>query len=514
MTLSHQPPIAAGDGATPRALLLAGGGMRVAYQAGAVKALVDAGLRFTHADGASGGTINLAALLSGVSVDDLCDRWRALSVKKFASLRPTADYLRAADLPALGSADNMVQYVYPSLGIDVGRIRAATGIDASFNVCRFDDKTVVPIPHRQLDLARLTAAASLPIFMPAVQAAGSTWTDAVWIKDTNLLACVERGARELWLVWCIGNTPVFHNGAFNQYVHMIEMSAVGALNWELATIADINTRIARGETVLGHREPIVVYVVKPEVPLPLDPDFYFGRIDAATLIDMGYGDACRLLRSMHPAPLDARATQMHAPGTGLSFRETMAGSLTLEGGDSRSDSASTDQFTMHAAIYIDDVAAFIADPEHKADLTGHIDSARFGEAVPAESGLFGLFVPSGDPALTFMMYELGFQHGGMRYYLAGKKRVRVGTLLKLWRETTTLYCTLHEGTDAGGRVLGSGILRLDASELFRLLGTVYATNADDKRTAAGVVWRFFKFFAAELVRTYVRQRPLVTARSA
>jgi hypothetical protein len=57
--------------------------------------------------------------------------------------------------------------------------------------------------------------------MPAVVADGRTWTDAVWIKDANLLSCVERGARELWLVWCIGDTPVYRDGAFNQYVHMI-----------------------------------------------------------------------------------------------------------------------------------------------------------------------------------------------------------------------------------------------------------------------------------------------------
>ena len=42
-----------------RALILPGGGMRVAYQAGAVKALYDSGLRFSFADGASGGTARI-----------------------------------------------------------------------------------------------------------------------------------------------------------------------------------------------------------------------------------------------------------------------------------------------------------------------------------------------------------------------------------------------------------------------------------------------------------------------
>jgi predicted acylesterase/phospholipase RssA len=508
--LSHQPPIAAGEPGNTRALVLAGGGMRVAYQAGAIKALFDEGLRFSHADGASGGTINLAALMSGISPDDLCDRWRALPVTRFAATRPAAEYLHLTHMSALGSADGLTKHVYPALGVDIERIRAATGIQASFNVCRFDDKTVVPLPHAEIDEARLVAGASLPIFMPAVQAAGSMWTDAVWIKDANLLACVERGARELWLVWCIGNTPVYRGGAFNQYVHMIEMSAIGALNSELATIADINARIARGETVLGHDEPIVVHVIKPEVPLPLDPDFFFGRIDAATLIDMGYRDARRALQSGTSAPLNPSASAMREPGIGVSFRETMAGAFALDTTDPDAGAAAGTvagtALAMHATIHIEDIAAFVADPAHGAGLTGHIDFAPFGRAIPAESGKFGLFTPTDDPNLKYMVYELGFRHQGKSYYLAGRKHVRIGAPWKLWGETTTLYTTLHAGTDTSGPVVGAGLLRLGMAELLKLLTTVSASNAPTAGQSAGAVWQFFRFFTVGLVRTYLLRR--------
>src|ERR1700756_3323092 len=44
-----------------RALILAGGGLKVAFQAGVLQVWLDeAGLTFDHADGASGGTFNLA----------------------------------------------------------------------------------------------------------------------------------------------------------------------------------------------------------------------------------------------------------------------------------------------------------------------------------------------------------------------------------------------------------------------------------------------------------------------
>lgn len=509
MSPNHRPPIAAADPSARRALVLAGGGIRVAYQAGAVKALVDEGLRFSHADGASGGTINLAALLSGVSPDELCARWRALPVKQFAALRPAPEYLHAANMTALGSAAGLTEHVYPALGISIDRVRAAIGIDGSFNACCFDDKTVVPIPHSQLDLQRLVAGASLPIFMPAVVANGKTWTDAVWIKDANLLSCVERGARELWLVWCIGNTPVYHNGAFNQYVHMIEMSAVGALNWELNTIADINRRIARGEVVFGHDQSIAVHVIKPEVPLPLDPDFFRGRIDAATLIDMGYRDARRALRTGTPSPLDPSASAMREPGVGLTFRATMAGRFRVGATDPRAveREGDTSPLTMNATIHIDDMTAFIANPRHLGGLTGHIDFAPLGEALPSETGVFGLFTPCDDPQLTYMVYEIGFRHAGEAYYLAGKKHLRIGSRFTMWGETTTLYTTLHRGSDANGPIVGAGVLHLGLPQLVRLMRTVHATNARTSRQAAHAVWQFFRFFAAQLWRIYIRRSP-------
>lgn len=55
--------------------------MRVAYHAGVLRALEEAGLRFSHVDGTSGGIINTAMVLSGLTPTEMCDRWRSLNVK-------------------------------------------------------------------------------------------------------------------------------------------------------------------------------------------------------------------------------------------------------------------------------------------------------------------------------------------------------------------------------------------------------------------------------------------------
>ena len=60
-----------------RALVFAGGGVKVAYQAGAVQVLLDeAGIEFDLADGASGGVFNLAMWCQGMTGRQIADNWR------------------------------------------------------------------------------------------------------------------------------------------------------------------------------------------------------------------------------------------------------------------------------------------------------------------------------------------------------------------------------------------------------------------------------------------------------
>jgi predicted acylesterase/phospholipase RssA len=307
--------LAAAVGERPRrSLILAGGGMRVAYQAGVLLALEEEGLSFFHADGTSGGTINLAMLLSGLTPAEMCERWRTLDVKGFVSFLPLKKYLRSLNWPAFGGADGLRNRVYPHLGIDVERIRAARGIQGTFNVCDYDEKTNWAVTHREVDEDLLVAGVSLPMLMPAVERDGKLYVDSVWIKDANPTEAVRRGAEELWLVWCIGNTTTYRDGAFNQYVHMIEMSADGGLNEELAHL----------RAQLGTELP-ALHVIKPEYPLPLDPDFYLGRIDANALVAMGYRDAKRYLASPSPAEWGPSATKMRDQPPGAAFVEKVDG---------------------------------------------------------------------------------------------------------------------------------------------------------------------------------------------
>lgn len=381
---------AVGENGRRRALVLAGGGMRVAWQAGVVQALTERGLRFDHGDGTSGGIFTLGMLMSGVTPAELGARWRSLNVRRFVSAAPLRSYARSpTSWPAFGGSRGIRDHVLPHLGVDIDAIRRCRSMTGTFNVARFDTKECVAIPHDQIDLDRLVAGVSLPILMPAFcDDAGVTWTDAVWIKDANPMAAVERGCTEIWIAWCIGDSARWGSGALEQYVHMIELSAVGALRADLRQIAAVNARRLAGEEVLGSTEPVVVHVVRPRIPLPLDPDFVAGRITAETLVDMGYRDACDYLADMSPAGVDlgGQPTRTPTPDRGARL------SLRLRGvtGDGRRDLT-----TASLTVEITDLAEFRSHNPGRASVVGSIHRPSWGRVQVCDGALTLTATPRG-----------------------------------------------------------------------------------------------------------------------
>jgi predicted acylesterase/phospholipase RssA len=302
-----------------RSLILAGGGARLSYQAGVIIALEEEGLSFSHFDGTSGGIFNTAMLSSEIEPKDMALRWRKVNVMNFSSLLSFKSYFSKKTFAAFGDADGIIKKVYPALGIDVAKMNANDAIDATFNVCNFSKKTIEVFSNRNVTLQHLVAGMSLPIFMPAIKIDGDWYTDAVWIKDANITEALKRNVNEIWLVWAIGNSHEFLNGTFNQYVHMIEMSADGGLLLELEQIGKFN--------IENNSKKVILHVIKPEFPLPLDPDLMLNKITIDELINRGYADAKSYLQSKSDkgvAP-DYKASLMNEPGISFNFRSQFTG---------------------------------------------------------------------------------------------------------------------------------------------------------------------------------------------
>jgi hypothetical protein len=187
---------------------------------------------------------------------------------------------------------------------------------------------------------------------------------------------------------------------------------------------------------------------------------------------------------------------------GISFKETMEGwfalgATTPEAGASQGRHDGT-RLAMHANITVDDFARFVSVREHPGGLTGTVDFQPLGFGLPAPSGVFQLFAPGAGENARRMVYELAFKASGKNYYLAGEKRVHNDAGFDLWKDTTTLYTLLHEGSDKSGTVVGAGILSLGVPQLLALMSTLKPINGGNAATIAS----FGRFFFGELWDVY------------
>jgi cholesterol oxidase len=158
---------------------------------------------------------------------------------------------------------------------------------------------------------------------------------------------------------------------------------------------------------------------------------------------------------------------------GLTFHETMSGPVALGATDPATGAAdpAAANLAIHCEITIDDIDRFVSDPEHTGSIAGTVDYALFGDELPVTHGIFNLFSP-GEPTEKIMGYRLAFENAGAAYFLAGRKHVHDDPGFDVWKDTTTLYTVLHEGSGENGPVAGAGVLSLGVEALARMMSTM------------------------------------------
>jgi cholesterol oxidase len=192
---------------------------------------------------------------------------------------------------------------------------------------------------------------------------------------------------------------------------------------------------------------------------------------------------------------------------GVTFDETMAGPFALGAtdpiaGEKQGKGAGT-SLVMKNHITIADADAFAADPDHAARLEAMLDLPGLGTNIPCSPGIFQLFRHADDPKMKLMVYALGFEHGGKRYFLEGRKFVRDGSSLhELADQTTTLYTQLFLGDDTSGPVVGAGVVTIGVLGAIALVASMRATGAKTLEEAAGAIFSVGELFFGELWESY------------
>lgn len=476
-----------------RALILAGGGVKVAYQAGVLQVWLDeAGLTFDHADGASGGCFNLAMYAQGMSGTQIADAWR--NANPLMGVDPNwSEYVKLIWGESLFELDAYRKHVFPGWGLDWEKIRASTR-SATFNIYNFSRHELRVVEPREMTEDLLVASVSLPMWFPPVRIDGETYIDAVFNTDANLEEAIRRGADELWIVWTVSQRGEWHDGFIGNYFGIIEAAANGRYKQLL-------DQIARGE----FGRPIAVHEIKAEVPMHYLINFSRDRV--AEAVNRGVEDARKWcaergipLRQTTPiVPVEPRGV------TKLQFTEDMKGYCGLgENDPQRGYEAGRERdqrLHAHMTIEVDDVHRFLTQPRHEAGIEGWITSA-FGEKRPIESGTFNLFVDEGDPSKKRMLYRCAFTSGdGERLTLAGEKLIEDDAGFDVWGDATTLFVRIA-GDDGASRA--AGIIRISLPDFMRQL-TTFRTEGPTLGERTAALARFGAFFLGRLWDVYARQ---------
>lgn len=510
------------NGNKKRSLILAGGGIKVAFQAGALQVWLDeAGLTFDHVDAASGGVFNLAMMCQGMTGLEIANNWRNMNPRAGVSFNAAA-FPNLLYAESLSTLDNYRKHVFTGWGLDWNKIRA-TKLNNSYNVINFSDKTLDVIEAKDMSEDMLCACVSLPMWFPPVHINGKTYIDSVFMTDANIQEAIRRGADELWIIWTVSDKDEWHPGFVATYFQIIETTADGHYKADLKRIADNNAAIAAGKQGEYGRH-IEVKELKADVALHYLIDLSKDRMTEAVNLGVQRArDWCKangIPLKEHPGDFP---TEVHDTPTKLSFTETMKGFVTFgeldffKGADEGKKSGTDILFRL--TITVDGVNRFVSWPDHDTtDVKGYIRCDALGGELAVEKGWFNLFVDDNDPSIKRMLYRLFFHDSqGNPLTLSGYKYIKDDPGFDLWHDTTTLYTRVLNGhVDASEEqaaindldkqkalTRASGIIVIHFFDFLKQLTTFRAEGPTlSDRTAA--MARFGRLFMGKLWDVYAR----------
>lgn len=495
-----------------RALILAGGGVKVAFQAGVLQVWLDeAGLTFDLADGASGGTFNLAMLCQGMTGTQIADNWRNTDPKAAVDFNWT-EYLKLFNAESMFTLDSYRKNVFTAWGLDWDKIRDSS-LEATFNVYNVTDQQLEVVTPDRMSEDMLVACVSLPMWFPPARIGDRTYIDPVFVTDANLEEAIRRGADELWIIWTVSQKGEWHGGFVGNYFGIIESCANGPLKRALERIRLNNAAVEAGERGEFGR-PIEVKMLQAEVGVHYLVNFSQDR--AAEAVNAGVEHARRwCAENGIPLAAPAPSPPSVAP-ISLEFTETMKGFVSLGETDfeagQRKGKRNKTKILFRLTIRTDDVDRFITDPDHEATAEGYVESDSLGGRRPLQSGVFNLFVSPDDPSRKRMLYRLFFQvrvNGvDQPATLSGHKEIFDDPGFDLWSDTTTLYTRIYRGhvsaqEETGAEVLASGIMVIHLLDFMKQL-TTFRTRGGGFVARGAALARFGKLFLGKLWDVYAR----------
>lgn len=506
-----------------RSLILAGGGIKVSFQAGVLQVWLDeAGLSFDHVDAASGGVFNLAMLCQGMSGFEIANNWRNLNPRSGINFN-AAEFPKLLYADSLFTLDDYREHVFPGWGLDWDKIRAST-LNGTFNVFNFSRKEVQVIEPAQISEDMFVACVSLPMWFPPVKIGGETYIDSVFMTDANIEEAIRRGADEVWVIWTVSDKDEWNSGFVANYFQIIETSANGQYRAIRKRIEANNTAIAAGAPGEFGRH-IEVKELKADIPLHYLIDFSQDRLaEAANLGVVRAREWCKANGIPLLQDTGDFSTDIHDAETTISFTEEMNGYFAVGEMDYaqglKIGREQGNSVLFNLSMVINGVNRFVTWPTHDTDdMVGWVDCPMLGGKRPLDKGIFNMIIDQADPSEKRMFYRLFFRDQMDRpYTLSGYKVIKNDPGFDLWSDTSTLYTRIFRGTitaeqeavlekdpaQLAAAVLGCGIIILPLINFLHQL-TTFRTTGPSVSDRAAAFTRFGKMFLGKLWDVYARE---------
>jgi predicted patatin/cPLA2 family phospholipase len=484
---------------TRRSLLLAGGGLKVAFQAGVLQVwLSEAGLTFDHYDACSGGAFNLALLCDGRTGIEIADLWREMRPLDGVSFSPRG-FLHGRSIVTM---DGYREKVFHDWGLDWDRIRAST-LDATFTVHNRTHGRRETFAPSEMDPDRLVATLSQALWFPPVEIEGQLYTDAVFDTDANVdVAIDEHDADEVWVIWTVSRRGEWMPGAFAQFFHALEVSANGTLASDLDRIRWNNGR----DDHPRYGKHVEARVLRAEVGMHYLALLNGDRLHRA--VEQGVR-AARAWCDDHGIPYTPiDRTGFYDSEVTLFFTDRLHGRL-------RGRPAEAD-----LRLVVPDSGEFVNGGRQRVQVTGSITSAVLDGKATIERGYADILldvreavvrvdengvleVDDGvDPTRKRMTYVLHLRtpHTGRAVTFVGVKSVTSTTMRGAARDAMTMSCRVlegHVGPDDEAVELATGLLWMGFRDVASQLVGARASGPSLKAEAAGLA-RYGALFAGSL----------------
>ena len=303
---------------TKQALVLTGGSVRGAFQAGAVRRLFENGYQPEIIRGISAGALNAAYITNQIGIyRNLTDKWHSNMSRK--AYKDTGRFLTEMWEKNITSYKSIIekQYLKGAISAIFGnfsgfanndplkkllnslikdRYLKDSGIDLSVGIVDIKSGEMEYVKQDNPDILKYVIASSaIPFIMPISNINGNSFCDGGIRDSAPLKSAIKAGAEEIIVVSCAPINMSYKNIDTGSILDVSEriLSIImnETLKNDLNSIEFINSLIRRGVDT-GGKKLIKVSVIHPKESIPVKLT-KFDRKDISDMINLGYNTASK-----------------------------------------------------------------------------------------------------------------------------------------------------------------------------------------------------------------------------